>query len=250
MGDMIPISYFPGPISAPGIDFRGPLLDYQAESETLMRPKTLLTALAVALFALAAAADVEAQQNPLIRSWERHLELKAGSQFGLEWVSVGPVMNGARAACVQGDPTRPGTLYAAFGPGGLWKTTDNGMTWKPVFENQAAPGIGDVALAPSRPETIWLGTGVDLKKPRNFTMPGTGVYRSDDGGPPGAISALKTHTTSARSTSIRPTPTSPSSPSMATTGRPIPTADSTGRSMAGPAGNTSYTSTNGPVPTT
>jgi photosystem II stability/assembly factor-like uncharacterized protein len=147
-----------------------------------MRPKTLFAALAVALLALAAAADLEAQQNPLFRSWERHLELEAASEFGLEWVSVGPVMNGARAACVQGDPTRPGTLYAAFGPGGLWKTTDNGMTWKPVFENQAAPGIGDVALAPSRPETIWLGTGVDLKKPRNFTMPGTGVYRSDDGG--------------------------------------------------------------------
>ena len=147
-----------------------------------MRPKTLFAALAVALFALAAAADLEAQQNPLFRSWERHLELEAGSEFGLEWVSVGPVMNGARAACVQGDPTRPGTLYAAFGPGGLWKTTDNGLTWKPVFENQAAPGIGDVALAPSRPETIWLGTGVDLKKPRNFTMPGTGVFRSDDGG--------------------------------------------------------------------
>jgi photosystem II stability/assembly factor-like uncharacterized protein len=147
-----------------------------------MRPKTLLATLAVALFALAAAPGLKAQQNPLFRSWERHLELEASSEFGLEWVPVGPVMNSARAACVQGDPTRPGTLYAAFGPGGLWKTTDNGLTWKPIFENQPAPGIGDVALAPSRPETIWLGTGVDLKKPRNFTMPGTGVYRSDDGG--------------------------------------------------------------------
>ena len=107
-----------------------------------MRPKSLFAALAVALCALAAAADLESQHNPLFRSWERHLELEAGSEFGLEWVSVGPVMNGARAACVQGDPTHPGTLYAAFGPGGLWKTTDNGLTWKPVFENQAAPGSG------------------------------------------------------------------------------------------------------------
>lgn len=139
-------------------------------------------ALALVTLALAAASVLEAQPDPLLRSWERHLELKASSEFGLEWIPVGPVMNGARAACVQGDPTRPGTLYAAFGPGGLWKTTDNGLTWNAVFENQAAPGIGDVALAPSRPGTIWLGTGVDLKKPRNFTMPGTGVYRSDDGG--------------------------------------------------------------------
>jgi photosystem II stability/assembly factor-like uncharacterized protein len=122
------------------------------------------------------------QESPLLESWKSYLQLEENSEFGLEWVSVGPVMNSARAACVQGDPSRPGTLYAAFGPGNLWKTTNNGLTWKPIFENQPTLGIGDVALAPSRPDTIWLGTGVDLKKPRNFTMPGTGVYRSDDGG--------------------------------------------------------------------
>ncbi len=120
--------------------------------------------------------------NPLLKSWDRHLELRRDSAFGLEWISLGPVMNSARAACVQGDPTRPGTLYAAFGPGNLWKTTDGGLTWRAIFENQPVLGIGDVALAPSRPETIWLGTGVDLKKPRNFTMTGAGVFRSDDGG--------------------------------------------------------------------
>ena len=120
--------------------------------------------------------------NPLLKSWPRHLELRNNTTFGLEWVSLGPVRNSARAACVQGDPTRPGTLYAAFGPGNLWKTTDGGLTWEAVFENQPVLGIGDVALAPSRPETIWLGTGVDLKKPRNFTMTGAGVFRSDDGG--------------------------------------------------------------------
>jgi photosystem II stability/assembly factor-like uncharacterized protein len=138
--------------------------------------------LAAALLGQTVLSRPEEPDNPLLKSWVRYLELKGSSEFGLEWVPVGPVMNGARAACVQGDPTRPGTLYAAFGPGNLWKTTDNGLTWRPIFENQASLGIGDVALAPSRPETIWLGTGVDLKKPRNFTMPGTGVYRSDDGG--------------------------------------------------------------------
>ena len=148
-----------------------------------MLKKTILTmVLAAALLGQAVPAGPETPENPLLKSWERYLELKASSEFGLEWVSVGPVMNGARAACVQGDPSRPGTLYAAFGPGNLWKTTDNGLTWRPIFEDQPAPGIGDIALAPSRPETIWLGTGVDLKKPRNFTMPGTGVFRSDDGG--------------------------------------------------------------------
>jgi photosystem II stability/assembly factor-like uncharacterized protein len=152
--------------------------------------ETTLFKVAVLAFLLAAAglsaaalpAGQPQTENPLLASWKRYLQFKESSEFGLEWVSVGPVMNGARAACVQGDPSRPGTLYAAFGPGNLWKTTDNGLTWRPIFENQPTLGIGDVALAPSRPETIWLGTGVDLKKPRNFTMPGTGVYRSDDGG--------------------------------------------------------------------
>jgi photosystem II stability/assembly factor-like uncharacterized protein len=70
----------------------------------------------------------------------------------------------------------------AFGSGNLWKTTNHGLTWKPIFENQSALGIGDIALAPSNPDIIWLGSGESLKKPRNFTMPGTGVFRSDDGG--------------------------------------------------------------------
>ena len=91
-------------------------------------------------------------------------------------------MNSARAASVQIDPARPATMYAAFGPGNLWKTVNRGLTWKPIFENQSALGIGHIALAPSDPNVLWLGSGVDLKKPRNFTMPGTGVFRSDDGG--------------------------------------------------------------------
>ncbi|MBK7651291.1 MAG: hypothetical protein IPJ20_11950 [Flammeovirgaceae bacterium] len=73
-------------------------------------------------------------------------------------------------------------MYAGFGSGNLWKTINNGLTWKPIFENQSAYGIGDIALAPSNTDIIYLGTGETLKKPRNFTMPGTGIYRSNDGG--------------------------------------------------------------------
>jgi len=153
---------------------------------SVKKPVRRIPRLLVSLTVLITAGGPMAQEkepiNPLLRSWNRHLELRQSTPFGLEWISLGPVMNSARAACVQGDPTRPGTLYAAFGPGNLWKTTDGGLSWGPIFENQPTLGIGDVALAPSRPETIWLGTGVDLKKPRNFTMTGTGVYRSDDGG--------------------------------------------------------------------
>ncbi len=121
-------------------------------------------------------------RSPLIKSYEEYLTLKDQSPFGLEWISLGPVLNSARVEAVQAHPARPGTMYIAFGSGNLWKTTNNGLTWKPIFENKPAQGIGDIALAPSNPDIIYAGTGESLRKPRNFTMPGTGVYRSDDGG--------------------------------------------------------------------
>lgn len=121
-------------------------------------------------------------RSPLLDSWEQYVKLKKESEFGLEWISIGPVMNSARVEAVQCDPTRPGTMYVAFGSGNLWKTVNHGLTWEPIFENQSALGIGDIALAPSNPDVIWLGSGESLKKARNFTMPGTGVFRSDDGG--------------------------------------------------------------------
>ncbi len=100
----------------------------------------------------------------------------------MEWISVGPVLNSARVEAVQADPTHPGTIYAAFGSGNLWKTINNGLSWKPIFENQAAQGIGDIALAPSDPNIIYVGTGESLRKNRDFTFSGNGVYRSADGG--------------------------------------------------------------------
>jgi photosystem II stability/assembly factor-like uncharacterized protein len=73
-------------------------------------------------------------------------------------------------------------MYVGFGSGGLWKTINNGITWHCIFQDQASMGLGDVELAPSNPSIIYLGTGENLKKPRNFTLPGTGMYRSDDAG--------------------------------------------------------------------
>lgn len=122
------------------------------------------------------------EKSPLLGSWQQYLKMKKTSTFGLKWISLGPVMNSARVEAVQCDPAHPGTWYVAFGSGNLWKTTNHGLTWKPIFENQSTLGIGDIALAPSNPDIIWLGSGESLKKPRNFTMPGTGVFRSDDGG--------------------------------------------------------------------
>jgi photosystem II stability/assembly factor-like uncharacterized protein len=148
-----------------------------------MKIKSLLTFALIFLFT-GTCLLIMAQEarSPLLESWEQYLKLKKNSEFNLKWISIGPVMNSARVEAVQCDPSTPGTMYVAFGSGNLWKTTNHGLTWEPIFENQSALGIGDIALAPSDPDIIWLGSGESLKKPRNFTMPGTGVFRSDDGG--------------------------------------------------------------------
>jgi len=120
--------------------------------------------------------------SPLEASFLQYKEMKQESPYKLEWVSLGPMVNSARADVVQVDATNPGTMYVGFGSGGLWKTVNNGMDWTCIFQEQAALGIGDMELAPSNPNIIYVGTGENLKKPRNFTLPGTGMYRSTDAG--------------------------------------------------------------------
>ena len=120
--------------------------------------------------------------SPLESSFQSYKEMKKDTKYKLDWVSLGPVVNSARADVVQADATHPGTMYVGFGSGGLWKTVNNGISWDCVFQEQASLGIGDMELAPSDPNIIYLGTGENLKKPRNFTLPGTGMYRSNDAG--------------------------------------------------------------------
>ncbi len=121
-------------------------------------------------------------KSPLEYSFETYRKLKSESTFKLDWISLGPVVNSARADVVQVDATHPSTMYVGFGSGGLWKTINHGVSWNSIFEEQSSIGIGDVELAPSDPSIIYLGTGENLKKPRNFTLPGTGMFRSTDAG--------------------------------------------------------------------
>jgi len=146
-----------------------------------MTPKLILSFFAAILLS---ATITTAQQtpSPLVKSHQAYNLMKDTSSFKLNWVPIGPTINSARADLIQADPTHPGTMYVGFGSGGLWKTINNGLTWNSIFEGQSSYSIGDFALAPSNPNIIYLGTGEHLKKPRNFTIPGTGMYRSADAG--------------------------------------------------------------------
>ncbi len=98
----------------------------------------------------------------------------------LEWRSIGPANMGGRVSDVEGVPGNPNVVYVASASGGLWKTVNAGVTWKPIFERQNTLSLGDIALAPSNPDVVWVGTGES--NVRNSVSFGDGVYKSTDGG--------------------------------------------------------------------
>ena len=83
-------------------------------------------------------------QSPLESSFQTYRQMKRDTKYKLDWISLGPVVNSARADVVQVDKTHPGTMYVGFGSGGLWKTVNNGVSWDCVFQEQASLGIGDM----------------------------------------------------------------------------------------------------------
>ena len=98
----------------------------------------------------------------------------------LEFRELGPAIMGGRIddfAVVESDPR---IVYAGLASGGVWKTVDAGTTWTPIFENEEVSTIGDVTLAPSDPNIVWVGTGEPNN--RQSSSWGNGVYRSLDGG--------------------------------------------------------------------
>jgi len=114
-------------------------------------------------------------------AWVKHQELVANSPYaGLQWRSVGPVVQGGRLVDMEVVPGQPYTFYAAYASGGLWKTTNNGHTFEPLFDHQATMIMGDIAVDPNNPETVWVGTGENNSSRSSYG--GMGVYRSNDGG--------------------------------------------------------------------
>ena len=97
----------------------------------------------------------------------------------LRWRAIGP-HRASRTVAAAGHPRRPFTFYMAQVNGGVWKTTDAGRTWNPIFDDQPTGSIGVIAVAPSNPDVIYVGSGEGLHRPDLST--GNGVYKSVDGG--------------------------------------------------------------------
>ncbi len=94
--------------------------------------------------------------------------------------TIGPANMGGRIVDLDVVESNPEILYVAAATGGLWKTTNGGTTWRPIFDHQDTLCLGDVTIAPSNPDIVWVGTGE--ANPRNSVSWGCGVYRSTDAG--------------------------------------------------------------------
>jgi photosystem II stability/assembly factor-like uncharacterized protein len=146
-----------------------------------MKRILLVLFLVLALFAPApaslqaqgrAAAKVKAPVAPPLNA--------AAVMKGLSFRSIGPTQQSGRFVDFAVPLQRPNTFYAAAASGGLWKTENNGQSFEPLFENERVFSIGDVAVAPSDPDVLWLGSG-EANNSRS-TYWGDGVYKSVDAG--------------------------------------------------------------------
>jgi photosystem II stability/assembly factor-like uncharacterized protein len=106
--------------------------------------------------------------------------LKNISLSGLAFRSIGPALTGGRVVALAVNPFNHSEYFVGAGHGSLWKTENNGITFKPVFDHQKSYSIGAVTIDPTNPNVIWVGTGEN--DDQNNVIYGDGVYKSEDGG--------------------------------------------------------------------
>ncbi len=133
-------------------------------------PRAVLVATAMTLLPAAGLIAQQAGGSTLAETDLSALELR----------NIGPAINGGRIADIDIHPENGNVWYVAVGSGGVWKTVNAGTTWTPIFDDQPSYSIGSVAIDPSEPSTVWVGTGENIGG-RHVGF-GDGIYMSTDGG--------------------------------------------------------------------
>jgi photosystem II stability/assembly factor-like uncharacterized protein len=112
------------------------------------------------------------------------LHAQNGSSSGLlqdfAWREIGPANMGGRVDDIEAVESDPAVIYVGAATSGVWKTENNGTTWAPVFDAEPNLSIGDIAIAPSNPNIVWVGTGEANQ--RQSTSYGGGIFKSVDAG--------------------------------------------------------------------
>ncbi|MFC2164164.1 WD40/YVTN/BNR-like repeat-containing protein [Acidobacteriota bacterium] len=116
-----------------------------------------------------------------LKWFAKQMEMTENSFFkNYMWRFVGPQWMSGRVSAVAVPKGQPYTFYVGTASGGLWKTINEGTSWIPLLDDELAYSIGEIAIAPSDPEILYVGTGEDL--PARSVYSGTGIYQSIDGG--------------------------------------------------------------------
>src|SRR5215472_12796870 len=136
----------------------------------------------------AAAPNSDAQKPATTKAHDNSEEAKDPLE-NMRFRNLGPAVGGGRVTAVTGIPGKATVYYVGAAGGGVFVTQDGGLSWKPIFEKEASASIGAIALAPSNPNLIWVGTGE--KNPRNDVVTGKGIYFSPDAGATWKFMGLK-----------------------------------------------------------
>ena len=121
------------------------------------------------------------QGEERLKAYDQHQKMQANSDYAdKQWAFFGPRWMSGRVTDVAVPDGNNNTIYAAAASGGVWKSYDQGKTWKPIFEDAASTSIGDIAIAPSDTSIVWVATG-EANIFRS-SMAGTGIYKSTDAG--------------------------------------------------------------------
>ena len=135
------------------------------------------------IYVKASAQEKVESTDPAVRlKWfEQHMAMKETSVFKkLKWRSIGPDIISGRCTDIAVPKGSQHTIYAGGATGGLWKTENSGISWEPIMDNVPSISIGDIAIAQSNPDIIWVGTGeANIFR---ASVAGTGMYKSMDAG--------------------------------------------------------------------
>ncbi len=115
------------------------------------------------------------------QSWQTHQVLVNQSLFkSLAWRNIGPVVQGGRVVAIRASKQNSNTLYLAYASGGVWKSNDKGITFKPITDKLPSQIVGGFDIDPNNDQILWLGTGENNSSRSSYA--GMGVYKSNDGG--------------------------------------------------------------------
>ena len=135
----------------------------------------------IVFFNLTQAVQAQESRSGSLEFWEARQALAAESPYkNLSWRSVGPSVMSARIIDVEVSPADKHTIYLAGATSGVWRSVNNGGTWSPIFDHQPDYSIGDMAIAPSNADILWVGAG-EANFRQNVDS-GFGIYKSMDGG--------------------------------------------------------------------